>query len=137
MKTKIAGVTFRNEAEDGGISRQVILGQLYETAPRHMITVDLKETTFEGERAIKCMEHKTKQCIGWIPKVNIPSVINKQMTGFINKSARGFSVILDEQKKPTSKQYQMIKHICEKTGKPMPAYDVRAYVDLFEKYRRG
>lgn len=90
MRTRVAGITFKNEVEDGGNSRQDILASLYESSPRHIITVDLKETTYDGERAIKCFEHKTKQCIGWIPKKDIASVEHSQMTGFINKSKKRF-----------------------------------------------
>lgn len=136
MRTRVAGISFKNEVEDGGKERQHILASLYKSSPRHIITVDLKETTYDGERAIKCFEHKTKQCIGWIPKKDIESVEHSQMTGFINKSKKRFSVALDEQKKPSTKQYQMVKHVCNEMQMTMPAYDTRAYVDIFEMNRK-
>lgn len=69
MRINVAGVTFNNEAIDGGKSRQSILAELYAT--KNIITVDLKTTTYNGEKAIKVVEHSTKQCIGWIPKTKV------------------------------------------------------------------
>lgn len=131
---RIAGVTFKNEKEDGGASRQEILRNLV-MAGRAIITVDLVETTFNGEYAVKCIEHSTRQMIGWIPKTELASVRRLQMTGFIDHSRIGYSVRLDEQKAPSQKQYYAVKHICEKNGVMMPAYDIRAYVTVFAMER--
>lgn len=131
---RVAGVTFKNEKEDGGASRQEILRDLV-MAGRAIITVDLVETTFNGEYAVKCIEHSTRQMIGWIPKTELANVKHSQMTGFIDHSRIGYSVRLDEQKAPSQKQYYAVKHICEKNGVMMPAYDIRAYVTVFAMER--
>lgn len=131
---RVAGVTFKNEKEDGGNSRQEILRNLV-MAGRAIITVDLVETTFNGEYAVKCIEHSTRQMIGWIPKTELANVKHSQMTGFIDHSRIGYSVRLDEQKAPSQKQYYAVKHICEKNGVMMPAYDIRAYVTVFAMER--
>lgn len=129
---RVAGVTFKNEKEDGGASRQEILRNLA-MAGRAIITVDLIETTFgpNEEYAVKCLEHSTRQMIGWIPKTELANVKHSQMTGFIDHSKVGYSVRLDNQKAPSQRQYYAVKHICEKNGIAMPAYDIRAYVTVF------
>ena len=132
---KIAGVTFKNEKEDGGNSRQEILRNLVMSG-KSIITVDLVETTFNGEYAVKCIEHSTRQMIGWIPKTELANVRHLQMTGFIDHSRVGYSVRLDNQKAPSQRQYYAVKHICEKNGVAMPAYDIRAYVTVFAMERQ-
>lgn len=131
MMTRVAGVTFKQSAADGGKDIQTVLKSL-----PAIITVDLKYTTFEGAPAIKCVEHKTREVIGWIPKTDIGLMTDKgkpsQLTGFVRQSQRGFSVQLDEQKAPSPKQYRMAVAISRKNGIDMPAYDVRAYGDIWE-----
>ena len=134
MRVNVAGVTFCNDEKDGGKSRQSILKELY-VMKSGIITVDLKHTTYEGEPAIKCIEHSTKQCIGWIPKTKISEIKDRQMTGFINKSKIRYSISLDVQKKPSTKQYQMVKSVCGEMEITMPAYDVRAYTPIFQMVR--
>lgn len=134
MKTRIAGVTFNNEVEDGGKNRQEILKELCLTRG-NIITVDLKYTTYNGEPAIKCIEHTTRQVIGWIPKTDIANMQHHQMTGFIDHSKKGYSVRLDEQIAPSRAQYHTVKQVCAKNGMVMPAYDRRAYTQIFVMLR--
>lgn len=131
MRTNIAGVTFANE---NGTKRQDILAA-FACQNKIILTVDLKETTYEGEKAIQCIEHKTRQMLGWIPKKDIENIKHSQMTGFIRKSKRGYSVMLDEQKAPTRNQYYYIGKLCDRYGIERPAYDVRAYAHVFEMER--
>lgn len=128
---RIAGVTFANE---NGENRQDIL-KAFALQGKNILTVDLKVTEYEGEKAIKCIEHKTKQMLGWIPKTDIEKVKHSQMTAFIRKSKRGYSAALDIQKKPTRNQYYYVGKLCERYGMEQPAYDIRAYAQIFEMER--
>lgn len=136
-KTNVAGVTFNNDAEDGGESRQTILKNLLKATTTGIITVDLKHVDFvnkdgETEDAIKCVEHSTKQVIGWIPRANIEATTERQVTGFIRYyKNKGYSCVLDTQMKPTQAQYHYIKSYCKANGIAMPAYDLRAYYSVF------
>ena len=56
MKTKLAGVTFDNNLEDGGRNRQEILAE-FMNSNRHIFTADLIYTTYNGEFAIKVREY--------------------------------------------------------------------------------
>lgn len=134
MKTflKVAGVQFANE---DGQSRQEIIKTLKKSTCG-IITVDLVETTFEGEYAIKCIEHNSRKLIGWIPKAELKSeLLSSQMTGFIRVGEYGASIQLDVIKKPSQAQYHAVKMICSKAKKQMPAYDIRAYAYVFEMAR--
>ena len=140
LQSRIAGVTFSNDPADGGKSRQVILGELFQQ--RHIITVNLIQTKFYNEQtgvtepAIKCMERDSRQIIGWIPREDIQKLQGiRQMTGFIKFIRDGYSVELMEQKQPTSAQYKAIKNFCENHRRPMPAYDTRAYGAIFAEMR--
>lgn len=136
VMTKVAGVTFANDEKDGGRSRQEILKELA-TSKGSIITVNLYRTnwlnpkTGKYEHAIKCVEHDSKEVIGWIPKTDIDKIKEKQMTGFIGFVKGTYNVALDVQKCPTQAQYHAMKDICKSTGIPMPAYDVRAYAPVF------
>lgn len=134
---KVAGVTFKNE---DGVSRQNIIRSL--SCNHGIITVDLCETVFhnnetnEDERAIKVLEHNTKQCIGWIPRTDLDNEnLSDQMTGFVRNYKGVWSVQLDNIKRPSAKQYAYAKSIANKKHIAMPAYDVRAYAYLYEAVR--
>jgi len=132
MYSKVAGVTFNNEKEDGGRSRQEILKELIDLN-RHIITVNLVYTEYEGEFAIKVNEKSTGQTIGYIPKKDLDRVKNsktKQMTGFIRNYGQ-FCVQLDSVQQPTHNQYMYMKSLCAHTNHAMPAYDKRAYSEIF------
>ena len=134
MKTflKIAGVQFDNE---DGESRQEILKTLKKNTCG-IITVDLVETTYEGEYAIKCLDHNSRKIIGWIPKTELKNeILSSQMTGFIRVGSYGASVQLAVIKRPTQAQYHAVKIICSRARKSMPAYDTRAYAYIFEMAR--
>lgn len=139
-ETTVAGVTFNNNATDGGRNRQDVLKELATTRGT-IITVDLKKTTYhndetnEDESAIKCVEHATKQVIGWIPRANIAAMSHSQMTGFIGHNKHGYYVALDNQQAPSQAQYHAVKDICNRNGFVMPAYDKRAYGAIFAMER--
>ena len=137
LKTKVAGVMFMNASENGGKSRQEILQELCNTKGC-IITVDLKHVAFhnpetnENEPAIQCIEHATKHLIGWIPRTDIAMMNGcRQMTGFIRLSKKRYSVQLEEQIAPSPAQYRMVKEFCQKHNMQMPAYDRRAYTQIF------
>jgi len=130
---KMAGVKFNN---DDGESRQEILSNLFNINLGGIITVDLIETEFEGEYAIKCVEHNSRKVIGWIPKTELKNeILSSQMTGFIRRTSYGHNVQLSVIKKPTSAQYHYAKALCGRNKKPMPAYDARAYAFIFAMAR--
>lgn len=130
---RIAGVSFDNEPEDGGESRQVILA----TMPKY-IKVNLRHTVFDNEDAIKCIESKTKKVIGWIPKTLIQELwTKKSMTGIVNNYKNTYSVSLMEQENPTRNQYWAVKKICEKNPSQLPVYDKRAYTQFIINNRKG
>ena len=132
MLTKLVGVTFSNDVEDGGKSRQAILAELV-ALNRQIFTADLIYTEFNGEFAIKVREHVTKQIVGWIPKADLEKFKDKkikQLTGFI-RNYGAYSVQLDYQQAPTHKQYAYMKYVCSQQGCAMPAYDKRAYSIIF------
>lgn len=134
---KIAGVTFKNA---DGVSRQNIIRSLQ--GAYGIITVDLVPTTYHNsetnadERAIEVREHVSHQLLGYIPKAELDNpMLSDQMTGFIRSYKGTWSVQLDNIKRPTPKQYAYVKSMCAKSGKAMPAYDVRAYAYIFETLR--
>jgi hypothetical protein len=132
MKTKLAGVTFNNAEEDGGRSRQQILEELVK-AGRQIFTADLIYTSYKDEFAIKVREHATKQIVGWIPRDDLYMFADKkikQMTGFINYYGV-YCVRLEEQQAPTHEQYAYMKDLCGQNNWGMPAYDRRAYANIF------
>ena len=82
MNLKLAGVTFDNE---DGTSRQKLLETMYQM-PAHMILVDMIETTYDGERAVKVLESKSKYHIGWVKKTDLAKYekFPDQMTASVN-----------------------------------------------------
>lgn len=141
MTMNMAGVTFNNDKCDGGENRQSILEYLMNKLNRNIITLNLEYTSFDGEQAIKCREKYTGKVVGWIPKKFVATVAasrNKQMTGFIGfvKMKDGtdcYYVEITEQERPTPKQYTAMKYICREHNIQMPAYDKRAYKQVFAK----
>lgn len=140
IKSRIAGVSFNNDPEDGGRNRQQILAELF--GVNKIITVNLKHTTFKNEQtgqiepAIKCIERSTKQVIGWIPREDIAKMKGvRQLTGFIRFIRDGYSVELESQIAPSSAQYKAVKNFCDNHNRVMPAYDTRAYGAVFAEMR--
>lgn len=133
MLTRLAGVKFNNDPEDGGRSRQDILREMVETN-RSIFTADLVYTRRKEQFVIKVRDHATKQIIGWIPKEDLVKFKDKkikQLTGFI-KWYGLYCVSFEEQQAPTHKQYAYMKHLCEMNEWKMPAYDQRAYKPIFD-----
>ena len=119
---------------------QDTLESLYHTTINHIITVDLTHTSKRNpftntmEPCIKCVEHRTKEVIGWFPESMIFIDYQTQMTGFINHKRNGrYYVCLDKQQTPNRYQYHIVKDYCQKHNLTMPAYDARAYYDIYDK----
>lgn len=126
---KVVGVTFNNNDEDGGESRQQILHDLRK-ANRRIIDVDLIYTQYEGEPAIKVRERSTKKIIGWIARTDVAEVMAakiKRSVGFISKFEDVENLKLKKPEFPTNVEYHRMKKMCELKGVAMPAYDKRAY----------
>lgn len=137
-RVKVVGVTFNNDAEDGGESRQMILRTLRKSN-RHIVDLDLIYTTYEGEPAIKVRERSTKKIVGWIPKTNIEEIMSckiKHTIGFISKFDDKECLKIAKPEFPTNVEYHRMKKMCENRGVAMPAYDKRAYKDYEKKVLR-
>ena len=130
---KVAGVTFKNDINDGGKSRQDVLADILSKG-YSIITVKLKHVAYQDkttgiyELAIKCIEKRSGQVIGFIPKTAIESMKTQtELTGFINLYKNTYYVNLTPQQKPSPTQYRYVKDLCDKYGWTQPAYDVAAY----------
>ena len=122
---KVAGVTFEN--------RQKTLNELV-GMNRSIITVDLIYTQFNGEFAIKLVENTTGREICWIPKTELYKFTAcniRQMTGFIGYYNNTYYIRLSEQLAPSREDYERMCKLCTRYGYGMPAYDVRAYLQIF------
>lgn len=122
---KLAGVTFNNE---DGTPRQDILRVLYEL-PGHVTIVKLIETTYDGERAVKVIDEKSGQTIGWIRKADL-FIMNKfpeKMTARIDFYKDNYFVVLEEYKTPSQKLYHAVKELCDKKHIQRPMYEMNAY----------
>ena len=131
---KLAGVTFKN---DDGTSRQDILAGI----GRGYVTCKLVETKFQDkktgifEKAIKVFCNRN--LIGWIPKRDLENSLTKHktLTGCIDIYKDKYHVTLSAQEHPSSAQYAYMKAVCAKQNWLMPAYDKRAYAQVFEYMR--
>lgn len=131
---KVVGVTFNNNKEDGGESRQNILRTLRKSG-RRIVELDLVYTTYEGEPAIKVRERSTKKIVGWMPKDRVAEIMSnkiKHTIGFISKFDDIECLKISKPERPTNVEYHRMKVMCAKQGVLMPAYDKRAY-KLWEK----
>lgn len=129
MELKLAGVTFNNDAEDGGESRQAILRELRKSG-RRIVDLDLIYTTFDGEPAIKVRERSTKKIVGWIQKTMVADVMARKIKhtiGFISDWNDIECVKITKPERPTNVEYHRMKAMAGKIGMIMPAYDKRAY----------
>ena len=138
-KSKIVGVTFDNDAIDGGENRQTILKSFLKNNI-HIISLDLIYTTYNGEKAIKVREKTTKQIVGWIPRSKVDDIMSKKIkhtVGFISTMIDKGEIIaclkIDKPKRPTNVEYHRMKKMCENRHIAMPAYDIRAYKDYEKK----
>jgi hypothetical protein len=129
---KIAGVSFTNDASDGGEQRQELLKQLY-TETHKPCVVKLCHTKYHDnatgidEDAIKVKAGG--KLIGWIPKDKIRYVwAEKQMSCIIHYCKGTYSGELYYSKAPSSKQYAMVKDMHRNGMIPeMPCYDMACY----------
>lgn len=121
---KVAGVTFNN---NDGQSRQEILSGLgigFKTAK-------LKQTEFEGERAVEV--RIGGKLVGYIPRNQLgnPLSYKGELTAFVDIYKDKFHVVLTERETPSSKEYAYMKKLCLDAKLPMPAYDKRAYTQYW------
>ena len=128
--THIAGVTFCNDAADGGENRQELLKSLY----GHPSVVELEKCIFHNdstnhdELAIKVISRETGKLLGYIPRddiqrfANVPLMI-LQVSFY--KNVYGGSLTLPVP--PTPKQYSTMKQIVYRNGGQLPMYDRLIY----------
>ena len=121
---KVAGVTFNN---DNGESRQEILKNIgigWKTAR-------LKQTTFDGERAVEI--RVGGKLIGYVPKtqLNNPLSTAEELTAFIGVCKHKYYAVLSEREAPSGAEYAYMKKLCLAAKKIMPAYDRRAYAQYW------
>ncbi len=121
---KVAGVTFANP---DGTSRQELLASL----GRGFRTAKLKQTTYDGERAVEVRING--KFIGYVPKTQLtnPLSFEQELTAYIDIYKNKFFAVLSARVRPSSKEYVTMKTLCAKAGKPMPAYDRRAYAQYW------
>lgn len=136
--TKLAGVTFNNPADDGGESRQDLLKELYGGAPTPVTLENVihhNEDTGLGEFAIKVRSDITGKVLGFIPKSEINKWKNtNKMMLTVNFYKNTYSGSLTVMKKPTPKQYGMMKSFVSKgLINKMPPYDQAVYKWAFNK----
>jgi len=124
---RVAGVTFSNP---DGTNRQDILKGLgigWKTAK-------LKQTTFEGERAVEVRING--HLVGYVPRTQLSNPLSSmtELTAMVEyypaKKANGdgkWYVTLSERIRPSSAEYGLMKKLCAEAKLPMPAYDTRAY----------
>ena len=128
---KVAGVTFTN---NDGTNRQDIIRNL----GTGWKTAKLKQTMFENERAVEVRING--QLIGFIPKTQLGNPLSHEteLTAYVeyypgkSVDASGkWYVTLSERAVPSSAEYAYMKKLCLKAGRPMPAYDKRAYAQYW------
>ena len=128
---KVAGTTFVNK---DGVNRQDIIHNL----GTGWKTAKLKQTTYDGKRAVEV--RIAGQLIGYVPKTQLGNPLSheSELTAFvdyyppknINDDGKWY-VVLSERSVPSSAEYAYMKKLCIKAGRPMPAYDKRAYASYW------
>lgn len=118
---KLAGVTFDN--------RQKVLEIIYNKKPGRIVIVAMIETTYDGERAVQCVDEKAGTCLGWVPKTELKAhpAFPEKMRIRVDKYKGTYHAVIEETKPPTSKMYFAVKNICSAKKMTMPAYDEAAY----------
>ena len=130
-EVRIAGVTFSNEVEDGGESRQDLLKSLYNKPS----IVSLIHTTFHNqdtnceEKAIKVISDASGKCLGYIPKDDVDKFWNtSKMVLTVSKYKDTYSGGLVKPTPPSKKQYAFVKAKREEgILAEMPPYDKTIY----------
>lgn len=125
---KVAGVTFANE---NGKNRQDIIAGL----GLGFKTAKLKQTTYEGERAVEV--RIGGQLIGYVPKTQLSNPLSyaDELTALVSvysgPDKDKYYVVLTERQAPSAKEYAYMKKLCLSAKRPMPAYDKRAYAQYW------
>lgn len=128
---RVNGVTFNNE---DGKNRQEVLREISHREAGISI-VNMIETKYDGERAVQIFDSVTNQCVGWVPKDELPlhESFPETMTLKVQMYKGTMFADVFETITPSSKQYYAVKRICKERKIPMPAYDARAYKSLIVK----
>ena len=131
--TRLAGVSFANDATDGGESRQELLKQIYNNGLPVIVTIEPcifhNTDTNCDEDAIKVRQKSTGKILGWIPREDIDrckSIDTMTLTvGFYKNTYNG---VLNPNVAPTAKQYSYMKYLHSKgLIQCMPEYDKAIY----------
>ena len=134
---KLSGVTFANQADEGGENRQDLLKQL-SGAPSFVTLENVifhNNETGLGEFAIKVRSDATKKLLGYIPKAEINKWKNTgKMILTVSFYKNTYYGSLNQLKNPTPKQYGAMKQLV-KAGivSKMPPYDQTVYQWAFDQ----
>lgn len=135
--SRIAGVTFANDACDGGENRQDLLKELmgFPSAVRLQKTIFHNPDTNQDELAIKVISHNTNKVLGYIPRTDIDrfkneSVMILQVSYYKNQYSGALSLPVP----PTPKQYSIMKALLWKNKiDTLPVYDKTIYSYAIQK----
>ena len=127
---KLAGVTFDE--------RQTVLATMYKR-PGHIAIVNIIETQYEGERAVKCVEEITGTHVGWIPKAELAShpAFDSKMKIRIGYYKGKYYAEIEAVQPPSSNMYFSVKRICKEKHTMVPAYDKEAYLAVIISNRKS
>lgn len=135
--TRVAGVTFDNEPEDGGESRQVLLQRL--AGMPTIVTLERsifhRESTGLDERAIKVRSKITGKVIGYIPKTQVEQYWDVPAMIAQVRGKDVLSCVLTLPEPPSQKQYRLVS-LLQSRGimRFRPVYDKTVYQYVLEKY---
>lgn len=126
---KLSGVTFNN--------RQSVLATMYRR-PGHIAVVNVIETTYDGERAVKCVEEITGSHVGWIPKAELPDhpSFDEKMKIRIGYYKGIYYAEIENIEAPSRNMYFYVKRICKEKHIMMPVYDRDAYLAVIMDNRK-
>jgi hypothetical protein len=118
---KLAGVTFEN--------RQTVLSIIYNHVPGRTSIVQMYETTYDGKRAVQCIELRSGVCVGWVPASELAShpTFPENMRIRVSMYKGTYYAVIEETKAPTPNMYHTVKKICAATNRPLPPYDEICY----------
>lgn len=130
MNMKLAGVTFEN--------RQMVLGIIYNHVPGRTSIVQMYETTYDGKRAVQCIEKRSGVCVGWVPASELANhpTFPETMRIRVSMYKNTYYAVIEETKAPTPNMYHAVKRICATTGQQMPPYDEVCYKAIIIKNRK-
>lgn len=135
---RVAGVTFENDPEDGGESRQDLLKRLngIPTLVRLEHCIFHRESTGKDEMAIKVRSMVTGKVLGYIPKTDIEKYWSvTQMVAQVKLVKDVYTCILTIPEPPSPKQYGMVSDLQHRgLVRFRPLYDKTVYQYILDKY---